>query len=57
MVTSYVSKHINWTLVSSCKESDRLSYEYEAPISDSDRKYHLSVVVSPDGEYQFYSVI
>jgi len=57
MVTSYASKHINWTLVSSCKEADRLSYEYEAPISDSDRKYHLSVVVSPDGEYQFYSVI
>ena len=57
MVASYDSKYINWTLVSSCMGPDSLSYEYEAPISDSDRKYHLSVVVSPNGEYQSYSVI
>ena len=57
MAVSSDCMRINWILVSRCADPDRLSYEYEAPIFNSDRKYRLSVVVSPDGEYRSYSVI
>lgn len=58
MVTSARSENgITWKLVSSNKISDGDSYEYECPIQNSKRKYHLSMVASPKGEHRSYSVI
>lgn len=57
MTASFVSSYINWKLVSHMADADREFYEYECPIQNSNRKYHLSVVVDPMGERHSYRVI
>lgn len=51
------SRYIEWKHVSTKETSDYISYEFEATIPDSERKGHLSVVTTPDGEYRSYSII
>lgn len=54
MVTS---SYISWKLVSRDEVSDGVISEYESPIQNSNQKYHLSVLVTPQGEHHRYSVI
>lgn len=56
MAISFPKAGIHWKLISTISGRDSVTYEYEAPISDSIKKYHLSKVVTPDGEYRTYSV-
>lgn len=51
------SNYIRWKQVSANVTPDYISYEYEAPISNFHRKYHLSVIVTPESEYRSYSII
>lgn len=56
MVTPFQNAGIQWRLISTVSSCDSVTYEYEAPISNSFKKYHLSRVVSPDGESRTYSI-
>ncbi|MCI8410393.1 MAG: hypothetical protein HFJ09_14165 [Lachnospiraceae bacterium] len=51
------SNYIRWKQVSANATNDCISYEYEAPISNSHRKYHLLVIVTPESEHRSYSII
>ena len=59
MDTSFSHNRIQWKLISTISVGDCVTYEYECDpesyYSDS-RKYHLTKVVSPDGEHHTYSV-
>lgn len=57
MVTSFRDFRIEWKLVSSQTEAENVisEYESETPIKGSKKKYHLTKVVSPDGEKRSYS--
>lgn len=57
MVTSYSSTGIRWKLISTITGCDSVTYEYEAPIPNSFKKYHLSKVVAPDGVHLSFGVI
>lgn len=57
MVTSYSSTGIRWKLISTITGCDSVTYEYEAPIPNSFKKYHLSKVVTPDGVHLSFGVI
>ena len=56
MVTSLSKGNIDWKLVSTNVGIDCESYEYEAAIFNSKKKYHMSVLVTPKGEHRSYSV-
>ena len=56
MVASLNKGNIAWKLVSSNIVTGCESYEYEAATSNSKKIYHMSVVVSPEGEHRSYSV-
>jgi hypothetical protein len=56
MGTSFSNAVIQWTLTSTVTGCDSVTYEYECPIPNSDKKYHLSKVVSPDGARLSYSI-
>ena len=58
MVTSFDSFEIQRKLVSSKYEvnCDTFEYECKLPGEFSNRKYHLSKVVTPEGEHRSYSV-
>lgn len=57
MVASLKNSYIDWKLVSNHVDADCVISEFESPIKNSTRKYHLSVVVTPEGERRSYSVI
>lgn len=50
-------QYIKWNMVSCSVDDDRCSSEFDSPVDNSERKHHLSCVVTPDGEYHHYSVI
>lgn len=53
-----VMPRIHWKLVSSEETDDFVILrEYECPVPHSHRKYHLYVVITPEGEYRSYSII
>ena len=53
-----VQTHIHWKLISSGKADGFVSlHEYECPVPNSCRKYHLTVITTPEGEYRSYSII
>lgn len=57
MATSFELNTIHWKLISNEVHLDTMIREYEASILNSQCKYHLSVVVLPEGESRTYSVI
>lgn len=59
MVTSFDNFKLNWKQVSSKKEADCVTYEYECklPGECSSRKYHMTKVVSPHRESISYCII
>ena len=58
MVTSFNNFKIQWKLVSTKQEVDfdTYEYEYDLPNQFQYRKYHMTKVVSPEGEHRSYSV-
>lgn len=56
MANLHRPRPIPWKLVSSNVKKDFISYEYEAPVLNSDRKYQMSVVVNKDETTSYYSV-
>ncbi len=59
MVTSFDGFKISWKLVSANIEADCVTSEYECelPSKYSDRKYHMTKVVSPQRESISFSII
>lgn len=51
------NEYIRWNSVSCSVDEDSCWSEFETPIHNSDRKYHLSCKVTPKGEYRHCSVI
>lgn len=49
MGTSFSNTGIRWKLVSTITGCDDVTYEYECPILNSNKKQHLSKVATPDG--------
>lgn len=56
MGTSFSSTGIRWNLVSTITGCDDVTYEYECPVPNSNKKYHLSKVVTPDGVHLSFGV-
>ena len=56
MGTSFSSIGIRWNLVSTITGYDDVTYEYECPVPNSNKKYNLSKVVTPDGVHLSFGV-